>query len=335
MKKLSLMRYVLIAAIFSAVFFAWSCGGGGGGGGGGQTPAAQPLTPASMDQTTAETVTAMAMSSGYITDISDQFVDAINERASGADIQPSRSLGAWALARVREGFLAGKIIDEQNESRAGSSSFPEEDCEDSGTWQLSGTWTGPDEPTDICQVSNATVTMIHSHCQEYGENIDGTVIVQISGNMCAPTGISLAFNDFSMTDSHSALQINSSDFDIAMTALQWSGDVMTHAKITFNGDIAVDEFDMEFSQYSQEASISGSNQTITISGSMTGGCLDGWVTFTTLSPVHDDDYSDCPVGGSVRISGSTDMVVTFNSDGSLTIGDQEYASCYDLPEVCQ
>ena len=124
-------------------------------------------------------------------------------------------------------------------------------------------------------------------------------------------------------------------FDLAMTALQYSSGDLTRVQVTLNGDIALNSYSMEFAKFSEDISYSGSAQTISVSGSLTGGCLDGWVTFTTLSPVQTNGYSECPVGGGMQISGDSDMMVTFNSDGSVNIGDQTYTSCNDLPDTCQ
>jgi hypothetical protein len=131
------------------------------------------------------------------------------------------------------------------------------------------------------------------------------------------------------------MQVEADHFDLAMTALQYSSGDLTHVQVTLNGDIALDSYSMEFAKFSEDISYSGSAQTISVSGSLTGGCLDGWVTFTTLSSVQAYGYSECPVGGSMQISGDSDMVVTFNSDGSVKIGDQTYTSCNDLPDTCQ
>ena len=335
MKKLRTTGLVLFMALASAVFLTWSCGGGSSGGGG-EPPAPQPLSPASMDQTTAETVMAMGMTVGDISDISDSFLDRINgdARAAGADPQGAPSLAAWVLKNLQEGFLAGKVINVQDVSRAGS--VDESDsCDESGSLRISGTWSGPDEPTDVCDVSNATVTLGFSNCQEYGDTVNGTVTISINGDLCAPTGISLRFRGFSLTDSYNSLEVEADSFDMAMTQLQYSGGEMTHSYATLNGDIALNSLDMKFSQFSEELTIGESTQTVSVNGSVSGACFDGWVTFTTLSPVQSDEYSECPLSGSVKISGDTDMVVSFYSDGSMTIGDQTYASCSDLPDVCR
>lgn len=331
MRKLRFNKLVLAMAIASTVFFSWACGGGSSGGG--ETPPSQPLTPASMDQTTAETVMAMGMSLDDISDISDSYMDNIQLAAIGGTQTPV-PLAAWVMENVRAGFLSGDVINLGDASRAGMGS-DNRNCEDSGTYAISGTWSGPDEPTDVCQISNATVTMTFSNCREYGDTVTGTITVRINGNLCTPTGISLSFRGFSMSDSYSGMEVNANSFDMAMSASQYSGDDPTHIKTTLDGDITVNSLSMNFSQFVEDVTISGSSQTISLGGSLSGDCLDGWVTFTTLSPVQANDYSDCPVGGSVQLSGDVDMVVTFYSDGSLTIDDQTYASCHDLPGTCQ
>lgn len=332
MTKLSSNGFVLGVVLASAMFFAWSCGGGGGGDGG--TPPSQPLTPASMDQETAEVATAMGMSTGDISDISGSYLDQVDVRAAGPDSQGALPLAAWSMEKLREGFLAGNVINEKNPSRAGSVG-ESGSCNDGGTYKLSGTWTGPDDPADACEVNNATVTFALSNCREYGESVNGTVTIRVNGNLCAPTGISLSFRGFSMTDNSYGLAVQANSFDVTMAALQFSGDDLTHGLITLNGDIAVNSLNMKFSQFKEEVTVNGSEQTVTLSGSVTGDCLDGWVTFTTLSPVKAGEYSQCPYDGRVKLSGDKDMVVSFNSDGSTTIGDQTYPSCRDVPDICQ
>lgn len=332
MTKLRTKGFVLGAVLVSAMFFTWACGGGGGGDGG--TPPPQTMTPASMDQTTAEAATAMGMSIGDITDISGSYLDQIDVRAAGPDSQRVMPLAAWAMEKLRDGFLAGNVINEKNTSRAGSVG-ESGNCDNSGAYEISGSWTGPDDPADACEVSNATLTFSLSNCRDYGESANGTINIRVNGNLCAPTGISVSFSGFSMTDNSHGLTVQANSFDITMKALKFSGDDLTHGAIALNGDIAVNSLSMEFYRFNEEVTVNGSEQTVTVSGSVTGDCLDGWVTFTTLAPIKSNEYSECPYDGSVRLSGDKDMVVSFNSDGSTTIGDQTYASCTDVPDVCQ
>ena len=327
MKKLSFKWIVLLMALSAAAFLVWSCGGSSGGGG---TPS-QQLTPANIDASSAAIVTGKAMSTGDISDFASRWTDVIYSETAAQQAQPSKSLAAWVLDKVREGFVSGTIINENDLSR-GAVENPPEACGDSGTVSFTGTWTGADD-AEPCDISNATVTIRFANCVESGESANGTIVVHFSGNLCAPTAMSISFNGFSMVNS--GMDVTADDFDLSMTALQWSGDDITHMKVTLDGDIAVDSYSMQFASYAVDITTSGSDQTITISGSLTGACLDGWVTFTTLEPVQASDSSECPFGGSVRISGSTDITVVFNSDGSLEVGDQHYASCEDLPDSCQ
>lgn len=324
---------ILVVLILPAVFFAWSCGGGGGdaGGGGGE-----PLTPAILDQSTAEVATVIATSSGDIGDLSDQYIDDIYRGAAGPDTPQSMALGGWVLKRVQDAFIAGDVVNEEEMVRAGSGSESGA-CEISGTYSISGRWTGPDEPDDICQVSDATVTIAVSNCVEYGETTNGSIVVSISGNLCQPTAMSVSFSNFTYDDG--GLHIESADFDMAMTNLQWSGDDPSSLRLTLDGDIAVDDLSMAFSQYTMDVSNNGSVETATVNGSLSGGCIDGWVTLTTISSIHRNVYDDCPYEGSIQIAGAQDVtfIVEFNSDGSVDIGDQHYDSCNDpaLPDQCR
>jgi hypothetical protein len=332
MRTLRFNWIVLAVSMVSIMFFTWSCGGGGGGGG--DTPAPQQKTPATMDQNTAKMATAMGMSLGDINDISGSYLDQIGTRAVGPDSQQALSLFAWVMNNLHEAYLAGNVINENIPSRAGSGG-DSGNCAESGSFNMSGTWSGPNDPGDACEVSNATVTFAFSNCREYGDLANGTVTIHVDGNLCTPTAISMNFRGFSATSNSYGIAVNANNFDLAMTAMQFSGDVLTHAKMTLNGDIAVNSFNMQFSQFIEDVTSDGSSQTVSVSGSVTGDCLDGWVTFTTLSPIQGDASGECPIGGSVQLSGDLDMVVSFNSDGSLSIDNQTYPSCQDLPDTCQ
>jgi hypothetical protein len=321
----------MVGSVFAALL-ALSCSGGGGGGGGGDTT----LTPASLDQTSAAAVTVMAMSSGNISDFAQGFSDDIIRSAGPEAANPYPSLGAWALAKVREAIEAGEVVDESDASRYGSGDSGWLDCTDGGKIRVSGSWTGPNT-TDLCEVSDAEFTIQLSNCTESGETMSGTITLGMAGNLCSPTGLSFGFADFSY--SGSTIQMSSSDFEMEMTNLQWYGDDLTAVTTTMDGDISVMAFDMAFDHYVETLSVDGSVVTVTVNGSITGGCLDGWVSLSTVEPILIDIASDCPHAGHVEIAGAGDTVidVIFNSDGSMEIGDRSYASCDDssLPDACQ
>jgi hypothetical protein len=337
MKNGRLKGGILVLMVIAVVLFSWSCGGGGRDGSSNTNSNSSPtaLTPAGMDQEAAEHVAAMSMVSADISDFSGAWADDfVYARAAGSQRLKAISLGDWAYDRVKEAFRSGTVRNAQDQSRSGS--YTDTDACLSGTAKISGTWTGPNEPDDACEVSDATMTMTFSNCQESNESIDGVITVKISGNLCSPTAMSVAFNSLSLTEGDSSVQVDSEDFQMKMTELQWSssGDELTHVKATLNGDIAMNSFAVEFYHYVENTTINGSNQTITISGSLTGSCLDGWVTLTTLSPIVTDGSSECPVGGSIRLSGTSDVIITCHSDGSMDIGETQYA-CQDLPDACQ
>jgi len=74
--------------------------------------------------------------------------------------------------------------------------------------------------------------------------------------------------------------------------------------------------------------------TVELSGSLTGGCLNGWVTFETEVPIAVSDTDDCPSAGQLTLSGEWEITVIFNPDGSMDIGDVHYDSCDDVVGSC-
>lgn len=332
MKKPSLKRFIFLAVIFAALFFTWSCDSDSNS----TTSAPQTMTPATMDQTTAETAAVMTMSTGAINDVSDTFVDEI--RSAAPDTQPAKSLASWALARLRKEVLSRRVANEQDERRSGSNT-ESGSCDEAGTYTASVTWDGPDPLTDLCDASNITATSTFSNCQEFDESLNGVCTITLTGNLCAPSSTSFDFSNFSYADFET--EIIALSMQMSLTEMEYSGEVLTHLTTTFNGDIYLNtrdiSLDMEFRQYAIDMSINGSDQTTTISGSFTGSCMDGWVTITTLDPILTNDSSECPVGGRVRLSGKSDIIVIFNSDGSMTVGEESFDSCEDenLPDECQ
>ena len=73
---------------------------------------------------------------------------------------------------------------------------------------------------------------------------------------------------------------------------------------------------------------------MTLGGSLTGNCLDGWYTLETIEPVLLNLNQDCPIGGKIRIIGNGDIIVQFNSNGSVDIGSTHYSSCQELDKAC-
>jgi hypothetical protein len=318
---------VTIVCLLSIAFIG--CGGGGSSdGGGGGT-----LLPANLDQSTAEIATALAMSTSTLTDFSDMWINEIS-RSAAIDSHQSVNLSVWALRTLREAFAAGTVVNQSNLLRAGSESFS--DSCDSGTISMNAIWTGSDNPVDDCQISDLHSTLTMSNCVQFGEQVDGVITISISGTLCDPTSVSIGFNNLTYADM-GGMQISSDHLDMTMAVLSGTFDNPSQLRATIDGDMSMGAVDVEFSSYTEELSISGSMAEVRVNGSLSGSCLDGWVTVTTITPIRSYGGEICPIQGQVQISGAgADFLVTMNSDGSMDIGDAHYDTCEDpaVPDSC-
>jgi hypothetical protein len=112
-----------------------------------------------------------------------------------------------------------------------------------------------------------------------------------------------------------------------------------HFNGSFSGSIAGDSFNEAYEDlvltFQSTAADSISGILLTIDGSYNGGCLDDWITIETLETIFIPDSSDSPTAGQIRLSGSGEATILFESDGSINIyvdGEQlSYADYEDLP----
>lgn len=332
MKKISSVLVKLLV-VCSMVFWLSACGNNDDDDGG---SADDGLSSASMDQTTAENALALAMQAGDLSDMSWSWLDHVYYLSVGPNTEGAISMADWALKSIKKAFDAGTIAREQGENRAAVPSGTMA-CDDSGTVDVELSWAGPEDPTDVCDISDLTATLSYNNCVENGEAVNGTVKLLLGDNLCAPLTMSVSFEQFAIIYNSGDTRVACEEFRLAMNDIQVNADngVLTHVTAAMNGDIAVDAVSAEYFEYTEDITVDGDDNEINISGALTGACIDGWVTITTLSPVLYNDNDACPTGGSLRLSGTSDITATFNSDGGLTIGDVNYTSCEDLPQECR
>lgn len=332
MKKISFVL-VRLLVVCSMVFWLSACGDNDDDDGG---SADDGLSSASMDHTTAEKALALAIQAGDLSETSWSWLDHVYYLSVGQNTEAAISMTDWVLKSIKEAFDAGTVTREQDETRAAIPSGTLT-CDDSGSVDMELSWTGPDAPDNICDVSDLTATLSFHDCGENEETVNGTVTLLVGENLCAPLTMSVSFQQFAIVYSSGGTKVACEEFRLAMNDIQVDADSgeLTHVTAAMNGDIAVDAVSAEYFQYAEDITVDGDDNEINISGSVTGACLNGWVTFTTLSPVLYNGSDTCPIGGSLRLSGTSDITATFNSDGSLTIGEVDYASCDDLPQECR
>jgi hypothetical protein len=139
------------------------------------------------------------------------------------------------------------------------------------------------------------------------------------------------FDDVTLQSGDINASMNSFSIDFSM-----SGDTTS---ATFNGDVSgstggVSDA-MNFSNFNITDTETSEGNSTTISGAISGGCFNGWVTFATIASVFTPYDGYCPTSGQLTVSGDGKVTVTFNSDDSVTVGETEYPSCENLPQTCQ
>ena len=311
-------------AVFA--FVVLSCGGGGGGGGAPTTLTPATITPESLAQSAA-----MALITGDLTDL--------NQTLSPLSSSGDQHLKADLAARMID-IVMDEIFRQPPILKPAGSVSESDTCSHGGTISISASWAGPDDPVDCYEVTNLNATMTFSSCTEGGLFADGTVRLRFTGNACEPTAIAMEFANLTLEDSVEGMTLTMNDFRMNIADMAWSLEEVTRMTATFNGDVNAilgdEAFDMQFSNYRYGVQPSGSGDAyvVTVDGSLTGSCLDGWVTVSTLEALVVPLSNGCPVSGKLGISGTGQGTVTFTSPGvQVDWGGQitDYPTCDDLP----
>jgi hypothetical protein len=211
---------------------------------------------------------------------------------------------------------------------------------DTGSASYSLSWDGPSYPEYCWDIRNPQVNLTLYNCVEGSTNMNGSVSLSYSGDLCSPpSAFAIYFSNLSLSDPSLDLYFYSSSFQLSFTEAEWISLTIPHVKVTFNGDLSASYRGDDYSvSYSNFFLILDSNDfvnfQVTLGGSLTGGCLNGWYTLETIEPVLINIYQECPTGGKVKILGNGEMIYQFNSDGSVNIGDTYYSSCLVLDRAC-
>ncbi len=153
--------------------------------------------------------------------------------------------------------------------------------------------------------------------------MDGIIYGTIEGD-----SVDLIYDDWAMTFDEISYDVSN---EIIGLSLSLDG--------SFSGSIEGSSFDEAY----ENIVITFQNTTIdsvpgvslTVDGSYNGGCLNGWINIETVDPIFIPDSGDFPTSGQVRISGSGEATILFESDGSITISidgeELSYSNYDDLP----
>ena len=324
----TLKMFMIVLSIGLLSVLVISCDSGSGGGG-------NDRTPATIDQSSGESSVNLAFMTNELSDglqsITDSFVGMGAEEGK-APITP--------LVKPILQFIERRIYDDQQIYATLGSESIDESCDGSGSISGSLNWDGPDNPDGCSDVSNLEGNITLTNCGEfYPFKIGGTCTFTINGPLCNPTSIDIRYTNYSVTSSTQPDYYSMDSFSLDVNGIQWNGDMITQQSLVLNGDLQGNIFGHEFSAeyYNYTTDIKTTNDfdfTVELSGSLTGGCLSGWVTFATDVPIAISDTDSCPSAGQLRLSGDGEMTVIFNPDGSVDIGDIHYDSCDDIGENC-
>lgn len=318
----------LLLGLATIVFVTIACGGGGGGGSG---DGGSEVTPATMSSDTLARSAAIALASDELTDLNQTFSPLTMDDGRRA----TPDLAAWVLHRV-----VGHTLLNQGNLEAMGSGSESGACSGDGSAALSATWDGPDDPVDCSEIANLNAGMSFNGCAEGDLFASGNVRLRMTGDACTPTAIAMEFSDLIVEDSTAGVAATISDLKMTYSNMIWAFGDIQRMTVTFNGDVNADlndeSYNAQFNNYRMTfaTSDSGATTQVTVSGSMTGGCLDGWVTFKTMEPLVIPVRQNCPVSGRLRISGNGQGTVTFMDPGvRVTFEGQntDYPSCDALP----
>jgi len=220
-----------------------------------------------------------------------------------------------------------------------------EPCPNGGSYTLTVTWDGPDDPADCSQAQNPRMEYSFSSCREDTTTLNGTMGIYFIGNLCTekPTAFVMYFTNFKFQDQVDNTDVTM-DFTMDFSNIQYNQfNKITELTATvdgsFFGSIAGDQFRESYEniiiagRYTTVDSIPG--ELYTLNGKYRGACLDGWVTIETIDPIFRPESGKCPTAGHIKISGNGEATIEYRSDSGVTInvGGEElnYTSCDDLP----
>jgi hypothetical protein len=332
MRNRRLIWLIGIVFLLSMTLLTVSCGGSGGSDDGDSNQSSGP--PATMNQTSARQAMGVLQFGTSVGGMYDDTQVKLGSGEIGLSSLNARTIIATVLRLTEQNILTG-------DTRSGSGSFNEA-CLAGGNMVFTANWSGPDLPADCAQISNLTAAVSMNSCGlGSGLTMDGDFKLTLSGSSCAPTAIRISFNDINFSDTGEQMSVQIDSLDIIMTDISYynTDDFITHAQLVIDGDasgtLGANTYQAEFDNFTTIMDTPDNYDfEFQYSGSLTGTCLDGWVTLTTLVPVEISASGDCPTAGQVQLSGDIDLLITFNPDTTVTVGDTAYSDCESVESSC-
>lgn len=328
MKKIGILFILLLSFVFI------SCGGNGGGND--DPKDTKKTTPnATLDPKSAQAIAGISLA---MRDVSGSFeqsspVNLFSSQSNAFD--PGSNLISEMLDIIRRQIIQGK-----DQLQALGSNSKKLDCNNGGSITLESAWDGPEKYSNCSEVSDISGKLEMDVCQFGNVHLDGSAKFSIDGSLCAPTSLSLSYSEWNVQADSPKMSFNFPNLSIKASEIQYLGDEITYMKMLFNGGMESeyrgDLFKAEFNNYTLTLDATNpAHVSLSISGSFRGECMDGWVSITTSKPIVFPGNGGCPVDGELKISGNGDMVISFNADGSVDVGDNHFTSCNKISSECK
>lgn len=342
------MRYgfkiiILCICVLCAAMAVWSCSGGSSG----DAPAPQSFpgfTPAAAnvmmtaDDANSQKAAALIMFSHAVGGVegADGYLPAVTTEVP---------TGYPVINTVLELFrseLNDTAPYQANHTTYGSDSCPG----GSGTMTVTMSWTGPEQlPSSdlavVCdQLNDVTMDISMSNCAiDNTSRMSGLISFQTTGQLCTPATMEITMNNLSIYVGADTIQTR--QLNMVLSNLTWdrsifSGGTITSGQTVLNGQ-AVGVMDGQpyagaFDNYTESMEmLGGSLIELSMSGMVTGPCLDGWVDIETVTPIRYYEYNDCPHAGELSLHCADDaqIPIVFEADGGLSIDDSIYFDSCD------
>ncbi len=225
-------------------------------------------------------------------------------------------------------------------------SFPPttQNCTGGGTVTVSGTWTGPDNPTDPSQVVNFAGNITFNSCTEATGIMNGSISLRIEGPLDNFTRFTLSVSSFAYANTETNDNIAMTNLAMVITGLGLNGNELTGGTITITGAITGtvggDPINVEYESYQIVFNSNTDGETVSVSGRIKARCLGGWVTIATNIPLFIPGGGNCPTTGELVISsGGNNVKMVVASDSRITIYYnntfvQTYSNCENVDGLC-
>jgi hypothetical protein len=211
-----------------------------------------------------------------------------------------------------------------------------------GSTTLTSTKGGSDTPSDCTQISEQTTVTKLKNCRLSDElTLNGSLTVTFAGSACTPTAIHIVFENITFSDEGADVSLTIGYLDLFISEINYynADDHITHCRLALDGDACATVggcgHQIKFSNFTTIMNtMDDINFSYQYAGSLTVPCLDGSITLTTLVPVKISAHEVYPTAGKVQLSGSNDLLISYQSNSRFTIHGPAYKDCTPFEMPC-